>query len=631
MFGYTGRVLRVNLGEKLCTVEPLERELADQFLGGRGINVARLFQEVPREVDPLGPDNHLYIGVGPLNGTSFPGAARVNFTARSPQTGILGDSNAGGFFGPELKYAGFDQVILQGMSEQPVYLFIHDGQAEIRSAAHLWGLDVPETQAAILAELHDQRIQVAAIGPAGEHGVKFAGIFCNLARAAARTGMGTLLGAKRVKAIAVRGTGAVQIADVPRYQQLLQEIQQQIYEHQDYAGRAQLGTTKLVRSLNEAGCLATHHYQMGRFAAAEQVSGERVAEQYKQKSKACFACSIPCSRFLRITSGKFAGLAGEGPEFEGLAGFSSRIGNSDLEFSLWASDQCNRYGIDVISTSEVISFVMELHQRGMLTSAVADGLDLSWGNQATVRELLRKIVYREGFGDVLADGVKVAAERLGRGAEYTMQVKGLELFQADPRGLKGYALGVAVASRGGDHLRSEPSFEFSEDAAEGVRRFGETESAFRLGVKGKGRLVKYFEERCALADSLNACKNTIVNMEILPYEQAAALLEAVTGRTYQAEQLQQVGERIVNLERAYIVSLGVRRADDTLPHRFLKEPMPEGNGATSGHVVELDPMLDEYYAARGWDVATGVPTAETLRSLGLDQAAHDLQQRRILP
>ncbi|GAF25928.1 aldehyde:ferredoxin oxidoreductase [Moorella thermoacetica Y72] len=631
MYGYCGRVLRIDLTAERITIEPLPREWARNYLGGRGLNIKRLYTEVPREADPLGPENKLIIGVGPLNGTFFPGAARVNFTARSPQTGILGDSNAGGFFGPELKYAGFDQVILEGQAGRPVYIFIHDGLAEIKSAGHLRGLDVWQTQAAIRQELGDSRVQVAAIGPAAENGVRFAGIFCNLVRAAARTGMGTVLASKGVKAIAVRGRQPLALADPRGFADLVQAIDREIYDHWEYQTRVLLGTTKLVHALNEAGCLATRHFTTGRFEAAEDVSGERLAETVKLKSKACFACTIPCSRFFRIKEGPYRGLASEGPEFEGLAGFSSRVGNPDLDFALQAVDCCNRLGMDVITTSEVISFVMELYARGMLTSSEADGLDLTWGNKETILSLINKIARREGFGDILADGVRAAARRLGKGEDLAMHIKGLEVFQADPRGLKGYALGLAVASRGGDHLRSEPSFEFYEDPEAGRRRFGAPEAAFRLEYKGKGRVVKYYEERCALADSLNACKNTLVNMEILPYEQAAALLRAAVGWDYTPEELRQIGERIVNLERAYIVSLGIRRADDTLPRRFLEEPLPEGSGPSTGQVVELEPMLDEYYTARGWNRDTGIPEPEKLAALGLQEALADLRSRGILP
>ncbi len=627
--GYAGRVLRVDLTAGEAVVEPLEAGEARRYIGGRGLNVARLVEEMDLDRDPLGEEARLVVGVGPLVGTMFPGAARTNFTAKSPQTGILGDSNAGGFFGPELKFAGYDQVVLTGRAERLSYLLIHDDDVRIVPAEDLAGLDVWQMNA-VLVSRHGRRAQVACVGPAAERGVKFSGVFCNLARPAARTGMGAVMAAKGLKAIVVRGTNALEVACPDEFLAFIRELDERIFSHPQYASRAALGTTRLVSALNAAGCLATRHFQTGRFERAWDVSGEELAARLKVKNKACFACTIPCSRFFRVNTGPFAGLASEGPEFEGLAAFTSRIGSGDLEAGLAATDLCNRAGMDVIATAECVSFAMECVERGIITRAEADGLDLSWGNVHAAMALIRKIALREGFGDVLADGVREAARRIGRGSEaIAMHVKGLEIFMADPRGIKGYALGNAVASRGGDHLRSEPSFEFSQDAEAGLRRFGAKEAGFRLEHRGKGRMVKEFEEMCALADSLEACKNTIVNMEVLSFEDAASLMRTVTGLDLTGDEVRTACERIVNLERCFIVALGVRREDDTLPRRFLEEPMPEGCGATSGSTVDLRTMLDEYYEARGWDPATGVPSARTLSRLGLGEWAIRLAKRGV--
>ncbi|MFW6381619.1 MAG: aldehyde ferredoxin oxidoreductase family protein, partial [Bacillota bacterium] len=624
------RALRVDLTGKDFEIEELSEGFLKNYLGGRGLNMRRLYDEVPPEVDPLSIDNKLFIGVGPLNGTLFPGAARVNFSAKSPQTGILGDSNTGGFFGPELKFAGFDQVIIEGRAAELSYLYIKDGEAELKSATHLAGNDIYDTQSSIEKEIGDERVQVACVGPAAENGVRYSGIFCNRVRAAARTGMGLVMANKNLKAIAVRGTLDLRAKKPGRFKEIVDKLDRQIREHEEYEIRKRLGTTKLVSSLNEAGCLATRHFQTGRFEAVDQVSGEYLEEHYKQKSKACYSCTIPCSRFFEIDRGKRKGLKSEGPEFEGLAGFSSRVGVDSIEDALKGVDLCNRYGIDVITTSECISFVMELYQRGILKEEETDGLDLSWGNAEAVLTLVEKIVNREGLGDLLADGVVAAARRIGRGSlKYAMHVKGLEIFQADPRGIKGYALGKATATRGGDHLRSEPSFEFFEDADEGRRRFGVPESAFRLEYKGKGKVVKFHEERCVLADCMNVCKNTISNMEILSYDEAAELLRALTGIDFTGEGIRQSAERIMNLERAYIAREGIRREDDTLPERFLKTPLPEECGESAGSVVELEPMLDEYYREHGWNQQTGIPGEEKLRELGLEGVIEDFRKRGI--
>lgn len=625
------KLLRINLSDSSYKIEELEKEYREEYIGGRGFNMKRLYDEVPPEVDPLSPENKLIIGVGALTGTVFPGASRVNFSAKSPQTKILGDSNAGGFFGPEVRFAGYEQIVIEGRAKNLSYIYIKNQEVKIINAKHLAGKDTFEVQKLIQEELEDSRIQVAGIGPAAENGVKFSGIFCNLVRAAARTGMGAVMASKNIKAIAVKGTKPVYCKDPDGFYEIVKNIDKEIFNHEEYETRARLGTTKLVSALNKAGCLATRHFQTGRFEYADQVSGEYLEEKYKRKSKACFSCTIPCSRFIEINEGKYKGLKSEGPEFEGLAGFSSRVGVSSIEASLKAIDMCNRLGMDVISTSECISFAQELYQRGILKNSDVDGLDLTWGNEESVIELVRKIAYREGFGDVLADGVKEAAEKIGKNSkEYAMHVKGLEIFQADPRGLKGYALGFATATRGGDHLRSEPSFEFTEDAEEGIRRFGVADSAFRLKYRGKGKVVKHYEERCALADSLGVCKNTITNMEILPFEQAAQLLYALDGRKLTKKSLTQSAERIMNLERAYIVREGIRREDDTLPKRFLEEPLPAECGESAGSIVELEPMLNEYYQAHNWDIKTGIPKIEKLEELKMLDVIEDLKKRKII-
>jgi aldehyde:ferredoxin oxidoreductase len=618
MKGYGGTVLRLNLTDGTIHHTPTEVDLAQRYLGGRGLNVKRLWDEVPAHTDGLSPENKLIFGVGPFVGTSVPGGSRFNVSAMSPQTGILGDSNAGGFFGSELKFAGYDQLIIEGRAQHPVYLWIKDDKIALRDARELWGRDVTETTTAIQAELGSQDIQVAAIGQGAENGVLFAGIMVNLVRAASRTGMGTVMASKNLKAIAVRGTNFVQVADMARFGELIAQLDERIYTHAEYDIRVRLGTTKLVSALNKIGGIATRHFQTGQFEHAEQISGEAIESRFKAKTKGCFACTVPCSRYLVINDPRFPDLSLEGPEYEPLAGFTSRIGNGDLALGLRCVDLANRYGLDAIALSEAISWAMECYERGILTPEDVDGLDLTWGNEQAILTLIDQIVYRQGFGDLLADGAKKAAEQIGRGSEeLVMHSKGLEVFQADPRSIKAYALANAVASRGADHLRAEPWFEFSGNAEEGLRRYGVAESAFRLEYKGKGRVVKHFEELAAISDATGFCKNTYNNMEVLDWDQTAALLNAATGWSMSGEAVRQVGERIVNLERLFIAREGITRADDTLPRRFLEEPLGPETSPSAGSVVELEPMLDEYYQVRNWDVQTGLPTAAKLQELGL--------------
>jgi aldehyde:ferredoxin oxidoreductase len=618
MYGYGGAVLRVDLSERTILQHATEESMVRSYLGGRGLNVKRLWDELPAHTDGLSPENILVFGVGPLVGTTFPGGARFNVTAMSPQTGILGDSNAGGFWGPELKFAGYDQIIIRGRAEHPVYLWIQDGQVELRDAQDLWGRDVWDTTSAIQKELADSDVQVATIGPGAENRVRFAGIFVNLNRAAARTGMGAVMAAKNLKAVAVRGTGAFPVANMARFNEIIGHLDERILSHPEYEIRCRLGTTKLVKALDTIGALPTRHFQRGRFGEASQVSGEAIEELYKVKSKACFSCTIPCSRFLVVPDPRFPDLRLEGPEFEPLAGFTARVGNADLALALKCVDLANRYGLDAITLSEVISWAMECYQQGLLSRDECDGLDLTWGNGNTIMTLIHKVAHRDGFGDLLADGVRTAAERLGRGSDaIALHGKGLELFQADVRSIKAYGLGNAVSSRGADHLRSEPWFEFSNDPEEGIRRYGIAETAFRLEYKGKGLVVKHFEEMAAISDATGVCKNTYNNMEVLDWDETAQLLQATTGWNLTGEQVRCIGERIVNLERLFIAREGITRSDDTLPQRFLSEPLPEGSGPSTGSILELEPMLDEYYRARGWTTETGLPTKEKLEELGL--------------
>jgi len=588
------------------------------FIGGRGLNMSYLLDHLGPGIDPLSPEAPLLFGAGPFVGTSFPGGARFNISARSPQTGILGDSNAGGFFGPEMRFAGIDQLVITGRAPHPTYLFLHDGKIELRDARRLWGEDTVETTKAIQEELGDHRVQVATIGPSAEKGVLFCGVFANFTRAAARTGMGAVMAAKKLKAVAVRGTGKVMVADAARFDAATSSLRERIVHHPEYEIRSRLGTTQLITKLQAIGGLPTRHFQSGTFEHAEHVSGETIAKLYKVRGKACFGCNIPCSRIIEVDDPRFPKFRYEGPEYEPLAGFTARVGNGDLPLALYAIDRCNRLGLDAITTSEVIAWTMELGERGILKSSEADGLDLRFGCKETLLALIEKIAGREGFGDVLADGVREAARKLGRGAEYAMEVKGLEIFQADVRAMKGYALGNAVASRGADHLRSEPWFEFSGDHDEAVRRYGIPDVADRLAWRGKGRLVAHYEETAAVADSLGVCKNTYNNMEVLNWDETAELLTSATGWEWSGEDVRSAGERIVNAERLFNARWGIGRADDTLPRRFLEKPAGPQDSPSAGSVVELQPMLDEYYATRGWDQETGLPTPDKRRELGLE-------------
>ena len=409
-----GSGCRVDLGDGRVVRSLCDRAMERDFLGGRGVNVAVLLDVLTADLDPLSPAAPLLFGVGPLVGTGFPGAARFNVSGRSPQTGILGDSNAGGFFGPALRRAGIDQLMITGRAAHPVILSIVDDRVEILDGRDLWGLDTSETTDAIHDLLGDDRIQVAAVGPAAERGVAFSGIFASRVRAAARTGMGTLMASKNLKAIAVRGTREIPVANAARFGDLMAHLREIILTHPEYEIRSRRGTTQLVTALQRMGGLPTRHFQSGTFEHADAVSGETIEAKYKIRSMACASCLIHCSRYVHVDDPRFPDLRFEGPEYEPLAGFTARVGNGDLPLALYAVDRCNRLGLDAITTSEVIAWAMECAERGIITRDEAFGLDLSFGNGETVLTLIEQIAQRDEFGDVLADGVRAAADKLGK-------------------------------------------------------------------------------------------------------------------------------------------------------------------------------------------------------------------------
>ncbi len=598
-FGYAGAVLDCDLTRGTCESQPLDPDLAARGLGGRGLNSLRLLGELAPGKDPLGLENILMIGVGPLTGTRLATSARLTVTAKSPQTGFLGDGNAGGHFAPEMKFAGYDQIVLRGRSPGPVYLLLAGGRAMLRPAQHLMGLDVWQTTDEIRRELRDPGVQVLAIGPAGERGVRFAGVVTGHSRAAARTGMGAVMGAKNLKAVAVRANAPEsRLADPARFAALAAQVDRDILAHAGFDRRKRLGTTTLVTGLQQLGILPTRHFQSGVFEHAARVSGETLAATYKVKHKACYNCPVHCSRFYLLPGG----LMAEGPEYETLCGFTSRVGNDDLEFALRMAAEVNRQGLDSISLAEVIGWLMECAQHGLIHSSDVDGLDLSWGNKDTIRRLTGMIARREGIGHVLADGALAAARQFGQGTErLVMHVKGLDVICGDPRGIKAYGLTYAIASRGADHLRAEPFFELTGDRELARARFGTPDAADRLAWRGKAALVNYSEEIAFLTDALTMCKNVGLCMDILTHDRAAELLRAALGRPVDGAALSRIAGNVLDAERLFNLREGLDPAEDTLPERFLKEPLREGPSA--GHVVEIDKMIGDYYRGRGWTVA----------------------------
>ena len=591
MIIYRGTSLRVDLSNRKIT----RGNTPENGIGGRSWNSVTLLREMAPGVDPLGPDNILCISVGPLTGTELIAGCRFIASAKSPLTGYHGDSGARGFLAAELRWSGHDQIVFTGAADRWVYLFIDDDEVEIRDASHLVGLDITQTTVQLRNELEDPDLQVAAIGPAGENLVKYAIISCNLARACGRTGMGTVMGSKRLKAIVVRGNKPVKPIDADRFKKACVQLRESIENHSEFEARGKYGTTRIMDSLDKMGVLPAFHYRSALFQDVKRVNGEALRKHHVVKEKSCYNCNLHCSRYNFTQSGE-----GEGPEYEAQAGFTIKCGNSDLDVAVEASNVVNRLGLDCISTAEIIAWLMECRHEGVLSDADVDGIDLSWGSREALTRIPEMIARREGIGDLLAEGVRRAGKALGPGAEkFTAEVKGLELFSADPRGIKGYGLMNAVNSRGGDHYRGEPMIELTGDEALAIKRVGNPDAAHRLKEQGKGALVNYSEHLGILSDSMTICKNISCCMDVVDFELAADLYSGLLGREITAAQIWDVCTDVGEAERTFNLREGLQREEDTLPRRFTEHPIPDG--PAKGTTIDIKKMVADYYKEKGWD------------------------------
>ena len=625
--GYTGQTLHVDLTTGQVEPRELDPALAEGYLGGNGFGTRLLWDQVGPEIDPLAAENLLILATGPLCGTRLPTASRMEAIAKSPLTGIYGDSNAGGYFGPELKFAGWDMIVFTGRADHPVYLHIAGEQAELRDARHLWGLTTRQTEETIRQTLGDEKIKTATIGPAGENLVRFAGIQVTSQRSAARCGLGAVMGSKQLKAVAVRGHSKVPLADPDRFRHLVRDFHRRLRENPVYPAVHAHGTPGIVALMNALGRFPTKNFQMGSYEQVDRIGADALEARAFVRHMACYSCPVACDKLHRIPDGPYAGTELHSVEYETLNAFGAAIWNPDLDSILYAAQLCDDLGLDTISTGRAISFAMELWDKGILTLADTGGLVLEWGDVEMTLKLVNLIARREGFGDLLADGVRRAARTIGRGAgEYAMHVKGMEIPAQDGRAQRSMGLAHATSTRGADHLKAFPTIDETGNPEEASRRYGEQylpELADPLATRYKPMLVKDGEDYGAVIDSVGLCKSggTFVLAEFY-WPDIAAALEAATGMEMPVDRLKRIGERIYNLQRCYGVQHGITRADDALPRRFSQEPSPSGNA--KGQVIDLEPMLDEYYTLRHWDPVTGRPTAATLRSLDLGDVAEKL-------
>jgi aldehyde:ferredoxin oxidoreductase len=656
--GYAGQQLRIDLTKSQIKKVPQSEEDCVLYLGGRGLDAKILYDELPVDADPLGPDNILCFSAGPIVGLLGPSTGRMNVAARSPLTGIYGNANVGGFLGAELKMAGYDDLIIKGRAEKPSYIYIQDDVVEIRDASHLWGKNVIETTRILQEDLGREFI-VAAIGQAAENGVLYANIMFDYWEAAGRTGLGAVMASKNIKAIAVKGNGELTVHDPKKYMEVVTDAWRAVEEDPGFqtGEHPALGTPVVLMLGNVQGWLPVRNFLENYFEYAENVSAEEFRDRFSTKKtpipggRACLSCPNRCKRYGVIESGKYSGTKG-GLEFEAVGGFGPKCGVGDLEAVFHAAMLANDYGMDAISLSSTIAFLMEMVERGILSKDDLDGVDLRFGNADAMIEAIHRIARVQGkLGQLGALGVERAAKAIGKGAEkWVTTVKGLETISTDPRVSTGFGFGYAVASRGSDHLRAHPVIEMVtayRKVAEEL--FGSAESCMLAKYGGRAKMVYWHENMAAITDSIGSCRFMHASYYALyPIPELMAKyglrrgkevhsikyhewISAATGIPLTYEDLIVTGERIVTLERALNTRFGIRREHDTLPRRFLEEAVV--NGPYKGAVFKkeaLEALLDEYYDLRGWDKKTGLIKESTLKRLGMIDVLEDLKQRGLL-
>jgi len=613
-----GNLLTVDL-----TTEEIERvdfpeTLARRFLGGRGVNAWLLAEHVGPGTDPLGPENILVLSCGLLTGTEAPSSSRLHIGARSPLTGLLGSSNVGGHFGAELRAAGVQTLLIRGRARRPVTLWIDGDQAELRDATHLWGLGSRTAAELLQAEL-GKGVRLVVIGVGGENLVRYACIMTGTRHAAGRTGLGAVMGAKNLKAIAVRGGKRPSRRDENVCRQV-RKYAENIRTSPRYETYARFSNSAYLRSDNALGILGTRNYQHVHFEGAERIDGQRLIE-YVTHPYSCYRCPVHCKAKIEIPKGRYGGTRGERPDIEPIMNLGSKCGLDDPEALLYLYNLAGDLGVDAVSTGGVLAFAMELYERGILSPEDTDGIELTWGNAEAMEVMMKRIARREGFGAVLAEGVRRAAQIIGQGAEaYAYHSKGLELTGYDPRGAMGTALGYAVSTRGGDYASVYVLAEYRWSAEEGREWFGTEKSVDRFSIEGKGRMVKQAMTVSAVLDALGICKMAVLSV-VGDYslENEAALTAALAGWDVNAGELALIGERIINLEKLFNLRLGAGREDDDLPDRFTEERTSDP-GPTQGMTVEIQQMVGDFYAAMGWD-EEGNPTPEKLKGLDLESLA----------
>ncbi len=612
MPGYHYKILRVDLSARRLEVQDLDPKVTEKYVGGAGVAVKFLYEETKADTDPLGPDNRLLAFTGPYTGTSVPSSSRHHLVSRSPLTGFLGESNVGGSWGVHFKKAGFDGLVLTGQADAPVYLWIHDGGVEIRDARPIWGKDSYDSAAWLKGETTPQAT-VAVIGPAGERLAKIASIphIGTIVRAAARTGLGAVLGSKNLKALVVQGTGEIPIANREALDRDTRALLPHIRQATETFGK--YGTSGGIDNYEKIGNFPIKNWREGRWAGAGKISGVAMHNTVLSGRRACLLCPIACGRHIRLTEGPYAPLDCEGPEYESIGTLGGECLVDDLAAICKANELCNRYGLDTMSAGSVIAFAMEAYEKGILTRKDTDGIELVWGSGEALVRMIHKIGRREGIGELMGEGAKKMAEALGRNAEeFAIHVKGLEPSAHDPRRFFSQALSYATAARGACHNASwSHPYEMSLNMPE----IGIPEAQDPYRIEGKAEFTAKMQDFMCAMDTLLICRFTQVGKAVNVRNQVD-WLNYITGRKLDVGEFMKVGERVFNLKRLYNTRLGVSRKDDFLPPRFLTLKRT-GEGLTN-RLPPMGELLSDYYAYRNW-TEDGLPSQEKLVELGLDR------------
>ena len=597
MYGYRGKILRIDLTKKTYVLELLNEEEAMMYVGGRGLGTKIMYDEVDPLINPFDPANKVIIATGPITGTPTPAGGRYMVITKSPLTGTIASSNSGGFWGAELKFAGYDVLILEGKSESPVYICIEDDKIEFRDATHVWGKTTIETTNSLLKEV-PAKAKVLCIGPAGENLSRIAGVMNDLDRTAGRSGVGAVVGSKNLKAIVVKGSSKPEVAKTDDLKDARKRGRVKLKENGvTGTGLPTYGSNVLVNIINESGVLPTRNFQEAYSDKAEEFSGETMAEKHLLRKKACFGCPIACGRQIKVDD-----LETGGPEFETVWAFTADCGASDLKVALRANHWCNEMGLDTISTGATIATAMELYEKGIIKDEELNGLSLKFGDSSSIVEWVKKIGRGEGIlGKKMAEGSYRFAESYGH-PELSMSIKKQEIPAYDPRGIQGQGLQYATSNRGGCHVRG---YLISPEI------LGLPEKLDRLEIKGKPEWVKIFQDLTAFIDSCGMCLFTSFALNLDDY---AEMYSAITGKLYTGEQILELGDRIWNLERVWNLKAGIDPSQDKLPKRLMEDAIPAG--PSKGHKSRLSEMLPLYYKERGWD-EKGIPTPEKLKSLGI--------------